>query len=344
MNAMQRTGVLACTVMLLVVSQAASAQPVTIANVPDWNQPATYADFAPPPLDPPPAFGGVASWCTPTAASNVMGWLEDQQGFNGLADGKVFNGFTPYPGNDTSGIAVPDGLADFDQDQWRDGTIELGYYMDTQDWLPPQDPNPPGSHNGTLFGPGRIDCPGGIQSYLNAYGNPLWTMQAWNYDQWNGGMGANGNSLQDYRNGGFAPTMPPIPAPVPNNGIDFGDPTLVTWDCWLNLAAANTFTDNVNQIVYYDWTGASGMAHTVTGVGYVLNLDPDGAGGPLPLADWLICHDGWLNTGHAATGFVAVPWDENRWWGNTHIDVPEPMTMGVMALGGLALLRRKRRR
>lgn len=270
-----------------------------------------------------------------------MGWLEDQQGFNGLADGKVFPNFVGYPGNDTSGMGVPDALADFNQNQWRDGTIELGYYMDTQDWLPPLDAPPP-SHTGTLFGPGIIDAPGGVQTYLNKYGQAQWTMQSWNYDVFNNGAPAF--SFRDYRNGGFAPTMPPL-AVVPNNGIDSNDPTLVTWDHWLNLAVANTFTDNINQIVYYNWTGASGIAHTVTGVGYAVNLDPDGPGGPLPLGNWLIAHDGWGNTGHAATGHVAVPWNLELWWGNTHIEVvPEPATIGLLSLGALALIHRKRRR
>jgi len=133
--------------VVLLAAAAAFAQPILINNVPDWNQPANYLppvdNFAQPP-DPPPAVGGVANWCVPTAAANIMGWFEDVGGIAGLADGLVFPNPLPpntYPNLDTDAGAA-DGLPDFQQNQWHDGTIEMGYYMDTQDWLPPPDAPP----------------------------------------------------------------------------------------------------------------------------------------------------------------------------------------------------------
>lgn len=326
-------------VVLLAVSAAFAAGPqsVVIGGVPDWNQPATYGDFVPP-LDPPPAVGGVASWCTPTAASNVMGYLEDTCGFNGLGDGVASPGSIVYPNNDTD-AGLPDGQPDYLQNKWRDGTMELGFFMDTQDWAVPQG-NP--AHTGTLFGNNVVDCPGGIQIYLNNYGNPQWTKTAWNYDTFNGGAAVN--SFADYCTGGLAPTIPPVVAPVPSNGIDFDDPVLVTFDYWINPALATTYVDDTNQITWYDWTGASGgESHTVCGMGYAVQWDPDGDDPNFATDTWIICHDGWAGTGYAGTGHVAVPWRNDLWWANTHVEVvPEPATMTLLAAGALVLLRRKR--
>ena len=50
------------------------------------------------------------------------------------------------------------------------------------------------------------------------------------------------------------------------------------------------------------WTYGD-IGHAVTGVGYKLNWDPDGAG-PIPSADWVIVHDNWATTPEN----VAIPW------------------------------------
>ena len=50
--------------------------------------------------------------------------------------------------------------------------------------------------------------------------------------------------------------------------------------------------------------------HTVTGVGYLNNYDPDDGAGP---RDWAIVHDNWWTT----PVNMAIPW--NNWLANTYI-------------------------
>jgi len=54
----------------------------------------------------------------------------------------------------------------------------------------------------------------------------------------------------------------------------------------------------------------------VTGVGYVLDWDPDGSG-PLPVDDYVIVHDNWPTTPRN----VAIPWAN---WKSNHSADPGP--------------------
>lgn len=321
-----------------------SAQVVKIAGVPDWNQPLDY-NLAPDsfvqPLDGPPfgAPNGVANWCTPTAGSNMMGWFEDQQGYAGLADGIAYNAVPnrcqPYPNLDTGGGLV-DLNPDWQQNQWLDGTIEMGFQMDTQGWA-----SGGAGHFGTSFGANVADCPGGLLAYLNLY-YPAVQWTAWQYDIWNdgtlNGAGAKASSWDDYLDGGCSTVIPAL-ATVPNDGVRHNSsPVLVTVDKWVdpNAQAPHKYDDQQGT-VWYDWNTATSGAHTVIGIGYAINYDPDGAGVGLPASNWLIAHDGWGNT----PTDVAVPWDavfmNNIWWANTHA-IPEPATLAMLLIGGFALL------
>lgn len=321
--------------ILALFCPAVFGQVVKIAGVPDWNQPPTYAaanDSFVQPFDPPPHVAQVANWCTPTAAANMMGWFEDQKGYAGLGDGLVYsNRQQPYPNNDTSGIGIADGIPDWKQNKWMDGIIEMGYQMDTQGWLNNV------AHFGTKFGTG--DCPRGILTYLNLY-YPAEQWTTWQYEIF-GGVAARDNSWNDYLNGGFAPELSPAPLNVPNDGLMWNSsPVLVTVDNWVDVNNQNMYDDGETQ--WYDWSSQSTAGgHTVIGMGYALNYDPDGPGGILPQTNWLIAHDGWGTTG----ADVAVPWDsyfENSlWWANTHA-IPEPATLALLLLGCLALVRRRR--
>jgi hypothetical protein len=50
------------------------------------------------------------------------------------------------------------------------------------------------------------------------------------------------------------------------------------------------------------------VGHAVTGVGYLMGWDPDG-GGPIPMTDWIICHDNWATT----PVNIAIPWVDSLW-------------------------------
>lgn len=349
--------IIASVSVLLLVLGTALAAPVTIPNVPDWHQPQMYAapngNFVQPPDGPPgPPAGppGVMDWCTPTAAANVMGWYEDTQGavFSGAGDGIAYPNTLPagYPNNDTN-AGAPDNLPDYQQNQWNDGSVEMGYYMDTRGW----------KTNTNQWGTSRPNVPGGIQAYLGQY-LPGTVWQVWNYDMAAGGQQAQG--YNDYLNGGLAPTFPAMGV-VPNNGVADAapEPVLVCWDAWINAQAGPTL--NAHGITWYDWTQPVGPAHCVTGVGYATNFDPDGPG-PWPQTDWVICYDNWRSTPPAGfPNLMAVPYLQwvvggqpplgTLWQANTHIEyvglaseIPEPATMTMFALGVLAVLRRRRRR
>jgi len=104
------------------------------------------------------------------------------------------------------------------------------------------------------------------------------------------------------------------------NDIDNGLPLVVTFDFWnpvdKSIAVVDPETgETINVFVWGDWVSSSppgnpeeywtygDVGHAVTGVGYILGWDPDGAG-PIPSADWVIVHDNWPTTPEN----VAIPW------------------------------------
>ncbi|MFW6162357.1 MAG: PEP-CTERM sorting domain-containing protein [Planctomycetota bacterium] len=285
--------------------------PKLIARVPDWNQPEDYGDFDQPPDGPPggpPGKKGVYEWCSPTAAANVMGWFEDTQGanFDGLGDGFVYpNAHAAYPDSDTQGNGNPDGLPDWRQGQWHDGTIEMGFDMDTQGWL---------TNNPNQSGTKLAKVVPGLGTYL-AREAPTTRWSLWNRAKLNPQQ-----SWTDYLTGGG------VFGVGARNGVQLGDPVLVHWDAWIDPTGANTLQDDKNEIVFYDWTApTTGIGHTVTGIG-LWTGDPDGSG-PLPNVNWMICHDNWPSTGHDSSGHLAVPWTYTAnnqqlsyWQGNTHLE------------------------
>jgi len=104
------------------------------------------------------------------------------------------------------------------------------------------------------------------------------------------------------------------------NEIDNGRPLVVAFDYW-NPVSKATYPDpetgeTIDVFIWGDpvssslppnpveyWTYGD-IGHAVTGVGYILNWDPDG-GGPLPSANWTIVHDNWATTPEN----VAIPWE-----------------------------------
>ena len=75
------------------------------------------------------------------------------------------------------------------------------------------------------------------------------------------------------------------------------------WD----TAAPGSDFPHPHEDWYFDEKSNS-VGHAVTGVGYLMGWDPD-EGGPLPMTDWLICHDNWPTTPIN----VAIPWVDSLW-------------------------------
>jgi len=76
--------------------------------------------------------------------------------------------------------------------------------------------------------------------------------------------------------------------------------------------------------------------HTVVGVGYI-DVTPGFQNNGVD--EWFVCQDGWSTTGQ----YVAVPLD-TMWLQNDYVtDVPEPATMALVAIGAIALIRRRTR-
>jgi hypothetical protein len=107
------------------------------------------------------------------------------------------------------------------------------------------------------------------------------------------------------------------------NEIDNGRPLVVSFDFWNPVDKGINYTDpqtgeTISVFVWGNYTSSShypdpdeywdygNIGHAVTGVGYILNWDPDGAG-PIPSAGWVIVHDNWATTPEN----VAIPW---AWW------------------------------
>lgn len=75
------------------------------------------------------------------------------------------------------------------------------------------------------------------------------------------------------------------------------------WD----TAVSNADYPHPHEDWYFDEKPNS-AGHAVTGVGYLMGWDPD-EGGPIPIMDWIICHDNWATT----PVNVAIPWVDSLW-------------------------------
>jgi len=100
--------------------------------------------------------------------------------------------------------------------------------------------------------------------------------------------------------------------------IDVGRPLVISFSYWNPVDLDIAFPDpetgetidvfawgeqknySTDPVEYWD----EGIGHAVTGVGYILNWDPDGEGGGLTSQDYVIVHDNWAPTPKN----VAIPW------------------------------------
>jgi hypothetical protein len=126
---------------------------------------------------------------------------------------------------------------------------------------------------------------------------------------------------------GYDWTVTPLCVPDPVSSLDFykteidaGRPLVVSFKFWNPVTTDLSYVDpeteeTINVFQWGDETSSSHspnpeetwvpteIGHAVTGVGYVLNWDPDGAGPLLP-DNYVIVHDNWSTTPEN----VAIPW------------------------------------
>ncbi|MGD0655529.1 MAG: autotransporter-associated beta strand repeat-containing protein [Thermoguttaceae bacterium] len=276
-------------VFLLCLNPTAQADPGNlITTIPDWNQPADYFDSFGTPIVSYP------EWCGPTAGASIMGFWEDnpviyngnQVGLRaGIADGMVFPNSPAFPAATPGSPGTP---GTWQQGLWHDGTIEMGWFMNTQTWrtnMPLSFPPGPPS-----FGGGGTD-PEKVGSALVSYAAAYW-------------------KDNEYPPGNLSPGTNIVKKGYPNTiafsdysgqnmwanykaEINAGRPVEVAFRHWVDLLqqGANMFIDPVDPlhlhpVETYQWDNTTD-GHLVVGVGYIENA----------LGNWFVCQDNWANTG-----------------------------------------------
>lgn len=248
-----------------------------IENVPDTNQPPTVTLATTVPTN----------FCAPMAMANILEYWDD-----------VANHANAQ--NVTAGL-IPETVAEY-----------LGYFMDTNNMGSPDrvnNPGLPGTHNLDIA-PGTIDFvrwdathpPTPPPVSVPPFGLPA------------GKLGYNWTMLMN------CTTDYVLSLDFYKTEINAGRPLVVSFDYWnpvdKDIAVIDPKTgETIDVFVWGDsmpgslppnpeeyWTYGD-IGHAVTGVGYILNWDPDGSG-PIPSADWVIVHDNWATTPEN----VAIPW------------------------------------
>jgi hypothetical protein len=249
-----------------------------IAGVPDTSQPPTMT--LPTTINP-------TNYCAPMAVVNILGYWDVVMGHSNAQN---LTGFQQPPNLNT--------VAEY-----------LGYFMDTNNQGSPDRLNGADGHLGTYH---KDLAPGTLE-----------------FVRWDAAHNPPG------------PTMPPFPLPGGKLGYDWtvtqdcttdydlslnfytgeinaGRPLVVSFSYWnpVDEEIAVTDPETAETVDVFSWgdqvpgsydpveNWEPDIGHAVTGVGYVLNWDPDGSAGPLGKDDYVIVHDNWGPTPKN----IAIPW------------------------------------
>ena len=280
-----------------------------ILQVPDWNQPSAYG------------INGYNGWCSPTAGANLMGYWNDVKGCAGLTDGQAFPLTPAYPA--TAGT--------WQQGLWHDGTVEMGWMMNTGPWqtMVPASTFPPNTGGGTFL----VDILPGLLSFAQG----SWTDNSYGASPGTGIVKTGFANSTGYTDNIVAIGLGQMWAHYKAE-IDAARAVECSFEQWVDddsPGAVVTIEGFTQPITKYQWGPSD--AHSVVGVGYIdLTAGFQNNG----MDEWFVCQDGWQTT----VQYVAVPLD-NIWMQNDYVTVavPEPATLSLLALGGLAMLRRKRK-
>ena len=253
-----------------------------ITDVPDTNQPPTNTLPSTPPG---------TSYCAPMAVVNILGYWDAVMGHSNAEN---LTAFQQPPNLNT--------VAEY-----------LGYFMDTNNTGSPDRGNGIDWHLGTYdkdIGPGTVDFvrwdathpPTPPPVAVPPFGLPP------------GKLGYDWTVTYDSAVGFNFYT----------DEIDAGRPLVACFDYWnpVDEDIAVVDPETGKTIDVFSWGDEvpwsydpeeywdDDIGHAVTGVGYILDWDPDGSG-PLGEDDYVIVHDNWPNTPIN----VAIPWSE---WMSSH--------------------------
>jgi hypothetical protein len=252
-----------------------------IRNVPDYSQPPTYTMQCP-----------IGSYCAPVATMNVTAYWDSVMSYANALN------VNPVPNMLTSAEYVGFFMATNGNTDSACGSRNRMNF------------NKPGTFTGDI-GPGILEYARWDSTHRSTWEPKAGLSAAKKGYDWDATLDTSQ---------GFA---------FLKQEIDGGRPVVVSFNYWNPIHGGDHYVDSVNgdpiEIftqgppvtssaqssmppaggVEEEWPcadaeppcpRAKAIGHAVTGVGYIPYYDPDGSAGPLPQAEWIICHDNWNST------------------------------------------------
>lgn len=252
-----------------------------IDNVPDTSVPPT---------------SGLPNYCAPIAMVNILGYWDEVMGLLNAYNVTAF--LVPHNLNTVADL--------------------VGYFMDTNNIAPPARGNGADGHFGTYA---KDIKPGALEFVrwdgANLFLTPPPALPA-------GKLGHVWTGTNDYQ------TINPVGFPFYQVEIDAGRPLVVCFRWWNLIFGLNVTDPESEEIISVyqwgtpsggssdppeDWNGSYGetcIGHAVTGVGYILNWDPDGSGTAFSQGNYIIVHDTWGTTPKNIAVFWPGPWNSSH--------------------------------